>query len=58
MDDTMQERIKHRAREIWELAGCPEGRDEEFWLQAEQEIHGEAATHEKISAEPAVEANG
>jgi hypothetical protein len=27
-----------RAREIWEQNGRPEGRDLEFWLQAEAEI--------------------
>jgi hypothetical protein len=30
--------IRTRAREIWEQAGQPEGRDVEFWVQAEAEI--------------------
>jgi hypothetical protein len=30
--------IRNRAREIWEENGRPEGRDEEFWLRAEQEV--------------------
>jgi hypothetical protein len=30
--------ITDRAREIWEQNGRPEGRDLEFWLQAEAEI--------------------
>ena len=35
----MQERaIRARARDLWEEAGRPEGRDLEFWLQAEREI--------------------
>jgi len=34
---TKQE-ITERAREIWEQNGRPEGRDLEFWLQAESEI--------------------
>jgi hypothetical protein len=29
--------VRARARELWEAAGQPEGRDLEFWLQAEQE---------------------
>jgi hypothetical protein len=33
-----EERIRERAKQIWEQAGKPEGRDEEFWLQAEQQI--------------------
>lgn len=32
--------ISARAREIWEENGRPEGRDLEFWLQAESEIGG------------------
>jgi hypothetical protein len=31
------EDIKVRAYQLWEQAGCPEGRDEEFYFQAEQE---------------------
>lgn len=30
--------IRARARELWEQAGRPEGRDVEFWLQAEAEV--------------------
>ena len=30
--------IRKRAREIWEENGCPAGRDEEFWFQAEREF--------------------
>jgi hypothetical protein len=35
------EEITQRAREIWERAGRPEGRDEEHWLQAEAELRQE-----------------
>jgi hypothetical protein len=27
-----------RAYQLWERAGCPQGRDLEFWLQAEAEL--------------------
>jgi predicted ATPase len=30
--------ISRRARALWERAGRPAGRDEEFWLQAEREL--------------------
>lgn len=33
-----KEEIRTRARELWERNGRPEGRDLEFWLQAESEI--------------------
>lgn len=34
----MDERIRARARQLWDEAGRPEGRDEQFWLQAEKEV--------------------
>jgi hypothetical protein len=33
-----EERIRERAKRLWEEAGKPEGRDEEFWQRAEREI--------------------
>jgi hypothetical protein len=33
-----EEHIRKRAKEIWEQAGKPEGRDVEFWHQAEKEL--------------------
>jgi hypothetical protein len=33
-----ERRIRRRAKELWEQAGRPTGRDLEFWLQAEQEF--------------------
>jgi hypothetical protein len=34
-----EEHIRVRAREIWDENGRPSGRDEEFWYQAERELH-------------------
>jgi hypothetical protein len=34
--------VRARAKRIWEENGRPEGRDEEFWLQAERETRGDA----------------
>jgi len=33
------ERIRSRAHSIWESCGCPHGRDQEHWLQAESELN-------------------
>ena len=33
-----EEQVRERARRLWEEAGCPQGRDHEFWAQAEREI--------------------
>jgi hypothetical protein len=33
-----ENRIRRRARTLWEESGRPPGRDLEFWLQAEQEF--------------------
>ncbi|MDR6305915.1 hypothetical protein GGQ85_003641 [Nitrobacter vulgaris] len=35
--DPADESIKVRAYHLWEKAGCPEGRDQEFYFQAERE---------------------
>jgi hypothetical protein len=34
-----REQIIHRAYELWERAGKPDGRDEEFYHQAEKELN-------------------
>jgi hypothetical protein len=33
-----RERIAERAYQIWQASGCPAGRDQENWLQAEREL--------------------
>jgi hypothetical protein len=33
-----EEKIRKRAREVWEENGRPAGRDDEFWFQAEREL--------------------
>jgi hypothetical protein len=38
MAEPTQEQIIHRAYELWEQAGNPEGRDQEFYHQAEKEL--------------------
>jgi hypothetical protein len=39
------EDISARARQLWENAGRPVGRDDEFWLQAERELRLGAETN-------------
>ena len=43
--------IVRRAYELWEQAGKPQGRDQEFYLQAERELQ-EALDKEKPDQEP------
>ncbi len=33
-----EEHIRTRAHELWERAGSPEGREDEFWHRAEKEL--------------------
>jgi hypothetical protein len=38
MENPTREQIIHRAYELWEKNGKPEGRDQEFYHQAEKEL--------------------
>ena len=40
MPEPTEQEMTRRAYELWERAGCPEGRDKEFYRQAEQELRG------------------
>jgi len=42
-----KEQILHRAYELWERAEKPEGRDEEFYHQAEKELNEGITGEEK-----------
>ena len=42
-----EEQIRARAHELWEQAGKPEGREDEFWHQAEKELAQGATSDEK-----------
>jgi hypothetical protein len=37
-----KEQVTRRAYQLWEQAGKPEGRDQEFYHQAERELAGQA----------------
>jgi hypothetical protein len=38
MAEITEDDIKQRAHELWEQAGRPEGKELDFWLQAEREL--------------------
>jgi hypothetical protein len=41
IEEPTREQVIHRAYELWEKADKPEGRDQEFYHQAEQELRNE-----------------
>ena len=45
--------ISRRAYLLWEKAGRPQGRDTEFWLQAETQLRTESAAPAPAAAQPA-----
>jgi hypothetical protein len=50
--EELRQRIQERARELWREDGCPEGRDMEYWLKAEEEL----APHSVAGEEDPMEA--
>ena len=38
MPSLTDDQIRTRALQLWEIAGRPEGRDDEFWHEAEREL--------------------
>jgi Protein of unknown function (DUF2934). len=38
MNQIAQDRIRDRAYRLWDEAGQPEGREDEFWYRAEREL--------------------
>lgn len=41
LSEPTEQEIRERAHRLWEQAGRPEGREEEFWQAAEQELRNE-----------------
>lgn len=50
-----EKRVRERAYDIWERAGRPESKAEQYWLEAEKEI---AAEEEGLKEEIDLEATG
>jgi len=44
---SIEEAVRRRAYELWEQAGQPEGRSEEFWFAAIAELEGRPPTFEE-----------
>ena len=38
MPSPTEEQIRIRAHQLWDVAGRPEGREDEFWREAEREL--------------------
>ena len=41
MQGQADQQIRERAHQLWEAAGKPEGREQDFWFQAERELKGQ-----------------
>jgi hypothetical protein len=52
MDQTLTERIRERAYEIWAANGCPDGQAEQHWFTAERELLDAQKT--VLAAQPAM----
>jgi len=52
MESPTEKQILNRAYEIWERNGRPEGREDEFWHQAEQELRAEQERGDPAKATP------
>jgi Protein of unknown function (DUF2934) len=50
--------VREKAYELWERAGRPDGRNDEFWHASKQELETELAAVEEVgqSLDPAAEA--
>ena len=47
MDEDVKRLIQERAYALWEADGRPEGRAEEYWRRAEQEIMNQSVAGEE-----------
>ncbi len=43
-------KIAERAYHIWKRKGCPEGQEEQNWLEAEAELMAKGADHPAVAA--------
>lgn len=49
--ETSHQEISRRAEELWRQYGCPQGRDEAIWLEAERQLRGTASSLSAPSSE-------
>lgn len=50
-----EDRVRERAYQLWEQAGCPEDRSDEFWFQAVSELQPGQTKAEAADPEPETE---
>jgi hypothetical protein len=55
MPDPTKDQIRIRAHELWEVAGRPDGREEEFWHEAERELKDGATNNPDEKSETFLE---
>jgi hypothetical protein len=48
-----EQTIQHAAYLLWEEAGCPAGRDQEFWFAAQERLRRTVTVPTRILARPA-----
>jgi hypothetical protein len=53
-----EDEIRAKAYEMWEQAGCPEGRAEDYWAQAQMILSGGTASEASVSEPSGVEPEG
>lgn len=50
MSDTFEDRVRARAQEIWEEEGRPDGKAEEHWQRASEELRSQKNSSETAPA--------
>lgn len=43
-NELQEQEIRERAYSLWQMAGSPEGREEEFWIKAKEQLIKENGT--------------
>lgn len=55
MPNPTEEQIRIRAHQLWDLAGRPERREDEFWREAERELKDRATDNPDEKSETFLE---
>lgn len=55
MDDEFEYHVRHRAYELWEKSGRPDGKHQEFWEVAERELRAQRKAGLNGAAPPPAE---
>jgi hypothetical protein len=55
MANPTDEQIRLRAHQLWEAAGQPEDREQDFWYQAERELKADATNDPDEKSETFIE---